>query len=69
MSITDLYNRTARHTDLLRQQRQAIAKHFKARLLDMKADAAAMDAELAKAIADVEELMGEPPVQYQQAAE
>ena len=63
MSITDLYNRTARHKDLLRQQRQAIAKHFEARLLDMKADAAAMDAELAKAIADVEELMGEPEKQ------
>ena len=68
MSITDLYNRTARHTDLLRQQRQAIAKHCEARLLDMKADAAAMDAELAKAIADVEALMGEP-MQYQQGAE
>ena len=61
---------------MLHAMRDAVAQGWVARLQDqrgildaMKTDAAAQDADFAKAIARREAMLGEPAVQYQQAAE
>lgn len=62
--------------ELMHTQREATAKAWEARIADvadllatMKHDAAAIDADFAKAIARRQAMLGEPAVQYQQAAE
>ena len=66
--------------ELLHHQRKATANAWAARISDytelcnsfvhaMKTDAAAQDADFAKAIARREHMLGEQPMQYQQAAE
>lgn len=68
----------SRHVSLLRAQRENHAKYFEnwmldlkedfeERTLNLKTDAAAIDAEFATAIADAMALLGEP--EQQQAAE
>ena len=61
---------------LIRAMRDAVAQGWTARLQDqrdildaMKTDAATQDADFAKAIARRENMLGEPAMQYQQAAE
>jgi len=69
---------TAQRGDLalIRQQRDATAKAWAGRIQDMldfvaamKTDAAAQDADFAKAIARREAMIGEPAQQFRQAAE
>ena len=61
---------------LMRAMRDAVAQGWAARLQDqrdildaMKTDAAAQDADIAKAIARREAMLGDTTMQYQQAAE
>ena len=55
--------------ELLRDMRQRTENTYRELIADLKTVADAADADFAKAIARREHMLGEQPMQYQQAAE
>ncbi|MBA3752929.1 MAG: hypothetical protein H0X01_02025 [Nitrospira sp.] len=67
--VADLDTAQREDLELLRQQREAVAKYWATVAHEMKTAAAEQDADFAAAIARREAMIGEPAMQYQQAAE
>lgn len=65
--IHTIQNATARHVDLLRKQRTNLAEMFQLALADL--DAAIADAEDILGAPKEAETVGEPAIQFRQAAE